>query len=284
MAPTQPTAPQQCFKNYFLGNKIPQGLWNTANPSLRFICQTLGTTPGTDYYATLFDDTAGIAILSAYTVTATQAKKINSVQRPSGNWRQTSGLSNQGNDALYYKNAAKADKGHLNPVQINSFDQDHAKATFTYSNAVPQYLGFNRGEWKKFEGRIVNYVRTNCAAKTPTGGEMYLMTGTSHFRLQIGAATPTQDPKSPPNPLFGNAIEFPNSMWTAGCCVWNIGKTINYESIAVMGNNDPNKANTGTVSMTTLGVLEKILVATGQPAADLFPASKGGCRANSQQI
>lgn len=108
-----------------------------------------------------------------------------------------SGLSNQGNDALYYKNAAKADKGHLNPVQINSFDQDHAKATFTYSNAVPQYLGFNRGEWKKFEGRIVNYVRTNCAAKTPTGGEMYLMTGTSHFRLQIGAATPTQDPKSP---------------------------------------------------------------------------------------
>ena len=76
MAPTQPTAPQQCFKNYFLGNKMPQGLWNTANPSLRFICQTLGTTPGIDYYATVFDDNAGIAILSAYTVTATQANNI----------------------------------------------------------------------------------------------------------------------------------------------------------------------------------------------------------------
>lgn len=108
-----------------------------------------------------------------------------------------SGLSKQGNDALYYKNVDKADKGHLNPVQINSFDQNHVKATFTYSNAVPQYLGFNRGPWKTFEGRIVNYVQTMCAAKKPTGGKMYLMTGTSKFRLQIGAATPTQDPKSP---------------------------------------------------------------------------------------
>ena len=108
-----------------------------------------------------------------------------------------SGLSNQGNDALYYKNAQRADKGHLNPVKINTFDQNHVKATFTYSNAVPQYLGFNRGEWKKFEGLIVNYVQTKCAAKTPTGGEMYLMTGTSNFRLQIGAAIPTQDPMSP---------------------------------------------------------------------------------------
>ena len=104
------------------------------------------------------------------------------------------GLSNQGNDALYYKNVDKADKGHLNPVQINSFDINHVKATFTYSNAVPQYLGFNRGQWKKFEGLIVNYVRTKCAAKMPTGGKMYLMTGTSNFRLQIGANTPTQDP------------------------------------------------------------------------------------------
>lgn len=113
------------------------------------------------------------------------------------NFTYISGLSKQGNDALYYKNVDKADKGHLNPVQINSFDQNHVKATFTYSNAVPQYLGFNRGQWKTFEGRIVNYVRTMCAAKKPTGGKMYLMTGTSKFRLQIGAATPTQDPKSP---------------------------------------------------------------------------------------
>lgn len=98
---------------------------------------------------------------------------------------------------MYSRNVEKADKGHLNPVNINTFDLNHVKATFTYSNAVPQYFGFNRGQWKAFEGRIVNYVQTICAAKRPTGGKMYLMTGTSRFRLQIGAATPTQDPKSP---------------------------------------------------------------------------------------
>lgn len=91
MALPQPTAPQPCFLKYFLGKQMPQKLWNAANPSLRFICQTLRTTSGTDYYATLFDDTAGIAILSAYTVTATEANKINSVQRPSSNWKETSG-------------------------------------------------------------------------------------------------------------------------------------------------------------------------------------------------
>lgn len=123
--------------------------------------------------------------------------KLNTVITVNFFFTYISGLSNQGNDALCYKNADKADKGHLNHVQINSFDQNHVTATFTYSNAVPQYLGFNRGQWKKFEGLIVNYVRTKCAAKKPTGGKMYLMTGTSNFRLQIGAATPTQDPKSP---------------------------------------------------------------------------------------
>lgn len=122
--------------------------------------------------------------------------KLNTVITINFFFTYISGLSNQGNDALCYKNADKADKGHLNHVQINSFDQNHVTATFTYSNAVPQYLGFNRGQWKKFEGLIVNYVRNQCAKK-PTGGKMYLMTGTSHFRLQIGAATPTQDPNSP---------------------------------------------------------------------------------------
>lgn len=122
--------------------------------------------------------------------------KLNTVITINFFFTYISGLSNQGNDALYYKNADKADKGHLNPFKINSFDQNHAKATFTYSNAVPQYLGFNRGQWQIFEGLIVDYVQTKCAKK-PTGGKMYLMTGTSNFRLQIGIAPPTQDPKSP---------------------------------------------------------------------------------------
>lgn len=77
------------------------------------------------------------------------------------------------------------DKGHLNPSNVNSFDVDHMVATFTYSNAVPQYGSFNRGSWKKFEGKIAKYVKDVCGKNM---GTMYLITGTSKYRF---------DPTSP---------------------------------------------------------------------------------------
>lgn len=85
------------------------------------------------------------------------------------------------------------DKGHLDAAHINSFDKDHVLATFTYSNAVPQYGHFNRGPWSSFEGKIVEYVTTRCAAQRGSSAVMYLLTGTSKFRLQVGSNKPTQD-------------------------------------------------------------------------------------------
>lgn len=85
------------------------------------------------------------------------------------------------------------DKGHLDPAHINSFDKDHVLATFTYSNAVPQYGFFNRGPWKRFEDKIVDYVTTQCAAQHRPSAVMYLLTGTSKFRLQVGSNKPAQD-------------------------------------------------------------------------------------------
>ena len=85
------------------------------------------------------------------------------------------------------------DKGHLDPVHINSFSKDHMLATFTYSNAVPQYAHFNRGAWSSFEEKIVEYVRTRCAAQHGPSAVMYLLTGTSKFRLQVHSNKPTQD-------------------------------------------------------------------------------------------
>ena len=67
----------------------------------------------------------------------------------------------------------------------------------------------------------------------------------------------------------------PNSMWTAGCCVWNNG--LNYESIAVMGNNVPDKDNTNTQPLK-LNVLETILAGGNPNVVDLFPGSNGQCR------
>ena len=85
------------------------------------------------------------------------------------------------------------DKGHLNAAHINSFDEQQVLATFTYSNAVPQYRHFNRGPWRSYEDKIVDYVTSQCAGKHGKSAVMYLLTGTSRFRLQVGADKPTQD-------------------------------------------------------------------------------------------
>ena len=104
-----------------------------------------------------------------------------------------SGLSKQGSDALYRGHGTGSlgiDKGHLNPCLINSYDVDHMVATFTYTNAVPQYgSGSNRASWKSFEAKIAQYTNETCATN---GGTMYLLTGTSKYRLQIIASQPTQ--------------------------------------------------------------------------------------------
>ena len=83
----------------------------------------------------------------------------------------------QGSKALYQKQPipGKYERGHLVPVNILSYSDESARATFTYTNCVPQIAGFNRGQWKKYELRIGKYAREICS---PHGGTLYLITGT----------------------------------------------------------------------------------------------------------
>ena len=67
-------------------------------------------------------------------------------------------------------------KGHMNPSGINSFDINSMKATFTLSNAVPQFEESNNGPWKDFEHKIKDYAKTTCGSKTRQG-TLYLLTG-----------------------------------------------------------------------------------------------------------
>ena len=56
----------------------------------------------------------------------------------------------------------------MNPSNVNSYDVNFMEATYTLTNAVPQFIKSNRGLWRIFEGRIVNYAATTCAGK-PNG-------------------------------------------------------------------------------------------------------------------
>lgn len=266
-----------CYLNYFLGRKAPTGLeFHNPQTALTCLCQNLPSArrlPG--YFGTLFDTKAGIAIFSAYVIDPQQARGIKPNQRPTAAWRRSPGIAKQGSDQLYAGHGTGpkgVHKGHLNPAKINSFDTNYAKATFSYTNAVPQYGSFNQGSWKKYEARIVKYVKATCG---PMKGTMYLITGTSKYRLDVTKPQPTQATGPNPIALFPgpadpNAIVRPNSMWTAGCCVHLANRAV-IGSIAVMGNNNYNAAQTGTTSMY-LDQLEDLLVNTGKKPPNLFPA------------
>ncbi|KAK2547389.1 Nuclease [Acropora cervicornis] len=228
---------------------------------------------GNDYFATYFYDKAGIAAYSAYIIQASDAQWIGSHKRTDVSWRTTPGINKQGSDDLYSGSSTNnIDKGHLNPSLINSYDCNHQIATFTYTNAVPQFANHNRVSWKNFEGRIANYVKHECA---PKGGNMYLITGTSSYiwdskkgEKLVGAKIELFPPSDP------NGIVRPNSLWTAGCCVVPAKSA---ESIAVWGNND--NTNPYTVSLS-LPDLEKLLGTSTFLPANLFPAIQE-CRKNS---
>lgn len=263
----------QCYLKYFAGQVAPTGLDISNPPAMSCICQKDRQKVPKDCFATYFDNNAGIAAYSAYTIAASNAKLIGTNSRPGISWKTTPGVANQGTDALYRGSSKPGiDKGHLNPSLINSYDEDYQIATFTYTNAVPQFKSHNRRSWKNFEGKIANYVKHICGK---AGGNMHLITGTSNYLFdsakgqQVTGATIEKFPNV-------NGIVRPNSLWTAGCCVVPGASTQWPQSIAVWGNNHKIDAETEVMSLTDL---EQLLV-TSTSAADLFPAFPG-CRTNS---
>ena len=172
----------------------------------------------------------------------------------------------------------KYNRGHLAPAGTLASTLEAYLSTFTYTNAVPQYTGFNSGEWNVFEGKIREHAFKKCI---PAGGTLFLLTGTSFAHVIPGSGAPTtkRNPRIKTllnkltDPAAGD-IFIPNSMWTAGCCVFKDG---NAKAFAVIGNNDqqPN------ARQITLADLQKILLDDvtaqgrniGGPKVDLFPGN-----------
>ena len=184
-------------------------------------------------------------------------------------------------------------KGHMNPLGINTFDKSFMKATFTLTNAVPQFETSNSGPWQTFETRIRNYAQNTCGSR---GGTLYLLTGKSNYGLTIGAAgRPVQDTATPLPYLTQNfpggvTLVTPRAIWTAGCCVWEepgkvfgrLWKTKRAESFAVMSNN---QRNVGLLHQTEMSVsdLERLLRAPLLEEVNLYPGDEN-CRLITNNI
>ena len=65
------TDDQQCYTQFFVSGKPPKGLRKPEDPDIRYICQPPEPVqvPEHTYYATMFDESYGIAVFSAYILT-----------------------------------------------------------------------------------------------------------------------------------------------------------------------------------------------------------------------
>lgn len=177
-----------------------------------------------------------------------------------------------------YREAINTDRqplsrGHMNPSGINSFDQNFMEATFTLTNAAPQFETSNSGPWQMFEVRISKYAKSTCGSGN-RGGTLYLLTGTSNFGLKPGPVQDTTIQLPYTRRAFPNGVTLvtPRAVWTAGCCVWKEpGKIFGKwwpgkkaESFAVMSNNQHNR---GLLHQTEMRVtdLEALLTKPGSP-------------------
>ena len=146
-------------------------------------------------------------------------------------------------------------------------------STFTYTNAVPQISGFNRGMWAQYEKKIREYATRECSVN---GGDLYLITGISEVSLQCDGGGAIQ--KIPLKVLkpSGDAVSIPRSMWTAGCCIARSRGVLG--AFAVIGNNrkDKKKVFISQVDMTELQDFLLIGVrGFGGTAINLFPGNLG---------
>lgn len=140
------------------------------------------------------------------------------------------------------------DKGHLFASKTAYFEKASAISTFTYTNAVPQRPGFNRGQWKSYENKIRGF-GIKCTG-APLNGVLYLITGLSFVDIQ------GDPPQANPAPIqLLSTIVIPNSMWTAGMCVSQDGSAL---SFAVIGNDVQIKSEMLTQEVT-LAQLEAFL-------------------------
>ena len=136
------------------------------------------------------------------------------------------------NQALNEDYSIPYDKGHLVPVRHWNA-QRCSDATFTLTNAAPQYFSFNRGQWSRQEGIVSNDLTNNCLNR---GFHAYVVTGVV-----------------PGNTNMKGRVNIPSRFWSAYCCVDN--NNVQQLSGAFYGNND----NSKTVTPTTVAGLNAIL-------------------------
>ena len=166
-------------------------------------------------------------------------------------------------------------RGHLIASQYGRNNQAKKRATFTYTNAVPQFGVFNSHPWRVCESRLITWENQNCAqVKGATNVRLFIVVG----------AIPSTVRRSPKRRYFGKRgfsnykdtigdyrVKVPRDMWTAACCTYSDKGTLRYRSTAFWREKNPGNA---LCHRADVGFLTRWLsgwIAGGTVSFNLFP-------------
>lgn len=183
------------------------------------------------------------------------------------------------------KPTRKIHRGHVVPFETLTYSEGSARATFQYTNAIPQYGSFNSGKWRVHEEIIRKYATNTCA---PKDGTLYLITGTSEAKLQsvLNKGTGNFDVQAQRQPMdwfpnhpnfitYPQKIAIPNSMWTVGCCRTETNPKQVLGAFAVIGNNVPVTSEILMSSLSVRKIEQFIRDGANDQFIEFFPGNTG---------
>lgn len=137
-------------------------------------------------------------------------------------------------DEDYRCNNRDLSRGHLYP-RCHANDKSDAISTFTLTNAVPQFISFNNGAWKKMEQNVTNMMDLSCQDNNKAT-RAYVIT----------AAIPSD------GDLLKDKVNIPSLMWTAFCCYSASSKSWIFAAHWANNRNDGDAANLTPKSLKEL--------------------------------
>lgn len=139
-------------------------------------------------------------------------------------------------------------KGHLIASQYGRAVPERMKATFTYTNVVPQFGVFNSNPWQNCEGRLISWAKQNCVPVSgATNAQLFIVVGA------IPSTVPASGTRG--QRYFGKTgfsdyrdsvdypVNVPKTMWTAACCKYDdTSGASRYRNTAFERENSPGNA------------------------------------------
>ena len=176
----------------------------------------------------------------------------------------------------------KMHRGHLVASQYGVGFQSFKKATFVYTNSVPQFGDFNSISWQKAESRLVVWGSDNCAKPGKQRNvQMHIVVGAIPSTM-LGSSKTRYFGKNGFSDYQDDTnyrVNVPAVMWTAACCTFEFkeegGKTWQrgVRSTAFWRNNVPGTLPVNQVHVEWLENFLKVKIGKLSEVY-LFPYSK----------